>query len=287
MKKIYFVLVTLSLLSASPVISQQVFKKSFGGNGSSEDQYDFKKMKGDNYLVTGITSDYGAGNSDAYCIMLDDTGNMLWSKTYGTISRENSTKCYGTADNGFLLAFSSYGGSTGKDTGLFIVKCDKKGDIEWSKLINNKEARVYRSASLYEDKKGNYYVLYDWNTSVYYAKTFTLIKMNQSGDILWNKVVNTEPLSTFTSIQIAEAGNGDIVVGGYGSGDNWSTYCSFIHLFLFSKNDGSIKLCNIIKPNNCSYCDLYLSNIVVKNDHIYLAGTHYAKVGGRKIFGLK
>ena len=279
MKKIYFILVVLSLFSVSPVISQQVFKKSFGAADNGEYQYDFKKMKGDKYLVTGATYYYGGGNAEAYCIMLNAQGDMLWSKTYGTISPEDYTKCYGTADNGFLLSFSSYGGKTGKDTGLFIVKCDKKGDVQWSKFIKHAKAEVFRPASMHEDKNGNYYLLYDWNTSRFYGKTFALLKFNHSGDMLWNNVINSRPLSSFSSIQIAETDNGDILVGGYGAGDNWDTYGSFIHLFLFSEKDGSVKFCKKINASDCYQCDLYLDNIVVKKNHIYLTGIHYGRGG--------
>lgn len=270
MTKTYTCLFACLFLFTLAAFAQKTFEKSFGGVSYNEYQYDLKKMKPNGYLVAGITDNFGAGSYDAYCIKLNAQGSMVWSKTYGTAAYDTYTKVCGTADSGFVMAFATY--EAGKDSGVVVVKCNKQGNLLWSKCIKDKNAGVFRPSSFYEDKTGNIYLLYDWNYSTYYGQTFTLVKLTALGTMLWNKVVDTNPLSTFAAVQIAEADNGDILVVGNSTGDNWITYGSFIHLFAFSKVNGVIKTCKKICSSNCYDSNLIAYNIVFKNKQVYVTG---------------
>ena len=256
-----------AILCSLSGFAQLTFQKSFGGASDNEWQFDLKKMQQSGYLITGATDNFGAGNFDAYCIRLDNKGDMLWSKTYGTNLPDSKTRCYGTKDKGFLAAFTTSTKAKDRDSGLVVLKCDVNGNVQWSKVITDNKMWGFSAAYLYEDKKGNFYVLYGS------GGTITLVKLTTSGDITWSSVIDTKPLHSFEGELIAEVGN-NILVGGESYGDNWITYGSFIHLFVFDEH-GEIKTCKRICAGGC-YNENYLSiaNIVVSNDSIYVNATY-------------
>ena len=231
-------------------------------------------MKKNGYLVTGSTSNFGVGNYDAYCVRLDEQGKMLWSKTYGTSLSEVGTKCYGTRDGGFLLSFESHYPGSETDSSAFIVKCDPNGNVQWSKCIRDKGVGSFRPAYLYESKKGDVYLLYDWNPDRFYGTNFALLKFTDNGAFVWQKQVDTKPLSTFECMQVSELENGNLVVIGNSYGDNWATYGSYIHIFRFAQTDGALQQCKKICYGACGL-GTYLSadNVVLQDSSFYVNGS--------------
>src|SRR5437870_1045407 len=61
--------------------------KSFGGAGSDQ-AGSIEEASDGGYLIIGNTTSFGAGGNDMYVIKTDPSGNMLWSKTYGTTTAE-------------------------------------------------------------------------------------------------------------------------------------------------------------------------------------------------------
>lgn len=82
-----------------------------------------------NYILGGNTYSYGSGCWDAFEVMLDATGSLIWSKAYGDVNC-NSINDFSLAHgNGFI----GCGLSTGVANGGWLLKTDQNGLIEWSK----------------------------------------------------------------------------------------------------------------------------------------------------------
>ncbi|HEY2726107.1 MAG TPA: T9SS type A sorting domain-containing protein [Parafilimonas sp.] len=262
------------LIITGKIFAQSSYEKSFGGISAFENEDDIKKMKVNGYLVTGSTNNFGAGDSDDYCIRLNDEGKMLWAKTYGTSSSEFGTKCWGTSDSGFIMAFESGGRQYGKDSCTFIIKCDKKGSIEWSKAIKNTDLTVNTSEYIYESKKGNYYLLRD-KYGDFQTNKFSILKLNNLGEFIWEKVINAKTSTYFIPVQISEASNSDIAISGYSLGDNFYTYGSYIILYVLAEKNGDVKQCKKILPANASmFAHLRPENVYFKNDSVFIAGLY-------------
>ncbi len=56
------------------------------------------------YILAGVTNSFGAGGSDAWCVKLDSSGNVLWQKTYGGASDDYAESVQATSDGGYILA---------------------------------------------------------------------------------------------------------------------------------------------------------------------------------------
>ena len=91
---------------------------------------------GQEFIIVGSTAsnDGDIGNkvgfdNDLWVVRMDDTGTMLWEKTYGTASNdEGAVDIYPTPDNGYLLA-----GNSSED--IWILKLDSDFNISWEKYL--------------------------------------------------------------------------------------------------------------------------------------------------------
>lgn len=72
--------------------------------GSSVDHGNSVKETADGgYIIAGSTVSFGAGASDAYLVKTDATGNVTWSKTYGTSSNDEAYGIVQTVDGGYVF----------------------------------------------------------------------------------------------------------------------------------------------------------------------------------------
>lgn len=115
----------------------------------------------DGWLVAGYTSSFGAGQSEALLVNLDDAGNLLWSKTYGNSGPEGARWIERTADGGLIM--TGYSGSGG--TGMYLVRLTADGDTLWTKktkLIGGSFASM-DGECVVENSNGDFLVLGDAN----------------------------------------------------------------------------------------------------------------------------
>lgn len=88
------------------------------------------------YLIYGQT--YGKARWDFFTMKIDKKGEILWSKIYSAPKRETAIN-YGnitkTNDGGFVFTNLSKSFGTGEDEDVVVVKLDRNGNIEWSKVL--------------------------------------------------------------------------------------------------------------------------------------------------------
>ncbi|MDQ3048467.1 MAG: PKD domain-containing protein, partial [Bacteroidota bacterium] len=94
------------LLIKTDALGNVQWSKTFGGVG--DDQPRFVHQTTDNgYIITGLTSSFGAGSLDAYLIKTDVNGIMQWSKAYGDTGSDRSSAVTQTTDGGYALSVVS------------------------------------------------------------------------------------------------------------------------------------------------------------------------------------
>ncbi|MBL7727653.1 MAG: hypothetical protein JNM68_08210, partial [Dinghuibacter sp.] len=112
--------------------SQITFRKSFGGTG---DDYlnDVKSTPDGGYVAAGVTTSFGAGNSDGAILKTDNAGNILWTRVIGGAGADYLQRIINTADGGFLAA--GYTGSFGATSAqeAWLVKLNAAGSYQWSR----------------------------------------------------------------------------------------------------------------------------------------------------------
>jgi Secretion system C-terminal sorting domain len=102
-----------------------LWMKAFPGTGA-DNAFDVAVTSDDGCIIAGS---YGTNNNDAYLVRLDSSGNVLWTKQYGTATGIEKAYCaLQTADAGFLAGIVS-------PTGSVLYKLNPSGDTVWTKPL--------------------------------------------------------------------------------------------------------------------------------------------------------
>ncbi|MFT4679667.1 MAG: hypothetical protein ACI9RU_001529 [Litorivivens sp.] len=79
------------------------------------------------FTVCGQTSTLGAGGVDGYIAQFDNTGEIIWMKTYGGDSKDIFFNLLPTSDDGYII--SGYNRSfTSSFSNAWIIKTNERGD---------------------------------------------------------------------------------------------------------------------------------------------------------------
>jgi hypothetical protein len=77
-----------------------------------------------NYILAGYTGSYGAGGNDFWLLRADDSGNRLWSRTFGGSNFDRAYSVQQTSDGACIVAGFTYsfGGGTPANDNFWLVK---------------------------------------------------------------------------------------------------------------------------------------------------------------------
>ena len=78
------------------------------------------------YVLAGYTNSIGAGQYDFWLVKTDSTGNIIWTKTYGTADYEEARSVIATPDGGYVVAGYTYPSGGGD---FWLVKTDASGNV--------------------------------------------------------------------------------------------------------------------------------------------------------------
>jgi len=198
-----------------------VWNKKFGGQES-----DFGSeihLTADGYIIIGTTSSYGGGKEDIWVIKIDKFGSMLWNKTFGDRNKDYGNSIEITPEGGLLILGETIPyGDWCKD--IWLIKINEAGEIIWNKTFGN-SCRNF-GEMIRQTSDGNYILITTTSfQDIPGGFELWIIKINENGEILWEKTYGGKSDEYGYSIQ-QTADNGYIVIGttrsyGYGSEDVW------------------------------------------------------------------
>ena len=203
-------IIILLQLCFSSIVAQlpEITKQRILRYSNSNDALRVIKITPDMGFIAGVSSNSSAGfdksqpskgGNDFWVYKASRNGMLQWEKTIGGSLNDNIKSLVVTSDGGYLLAGESASPVSGDKTeasinsDIWIVKLDANGNIVWQNTIQG--AAQDSVASVIEAKDGGYYILgtstsgigYD-KTSVNYGSTdLWLIKVNSSGNVVWDK----------------------------------------------------------------------------------------------------
>jgi hypothetical protein len=236
------------------------------------------------YVVAGKTESFGAdSNGDAWIFRLDANGAVEWQKRYGAASGgEHIADIRQTGDDGLIAAGDTHSFGTNGD--FWVLKLDALGNVEWQKAYGGSD--IDYAVSIRQVGDGGYIVAgnsYSFEVSTASYDVWVL-RLDASGDILWQKAYGTIAWDFVTSIDVTADG-GFVMTGTTGAADPfaprdaWVMKLDYTGEIEWQQKYGGVDLT----------ADDSLSSIEQSADGGFIAagGTEYFGLGGGDFWVLK
>lgn len=296
------------------------WQKSIGGNGFDLLQ-SIKNTTDGGFILAGTSSsgnsfqknEESKGLSDFWVIKLDASGTEQWQRTIGGSGQDELVCAFQTKDGGYILGGSSSSSpssisnntidakiTASAKTDLYskseksrgnmdywIVKLDRQGVVEWQKTYGGEYADLLRSM---EQTSDNGYILAGYsNSPISGDKTeadngagdYWIVKLNDSGEIQWQKTYGAE--GDDQPYIIHQTAEGRYIAGGNSNSTNALTSLGGIvgngtdFWVLGLDTEGGVLWS---KTFDFGKVDI-LTSLVENKDHTYLIGGH-AKTESRQ-----
>ncbi len=150
------------------------------------------------------------GGEDAWIVKINDTGGIVWQKTYGSDTTETASSIQQTTDGGYIFAGlnSGNGGDVSGNHGagdFWVVKINDTGAIQWQKSLGGSSYDF--AYSVQQTSDGGYIVAgatssSDGNVAGYHGgQDDWVVKLNDTGAIQWQKCLGGSLQEFVTSMQ--------------------------------------------------------------------------------------
>jgi hypothetical protein len=201
------------------------WQRFFGGSANDR-AYDVLQTNDGGYLLTGFSesNDFditdSKGTYDYWVIRLNASGDLLWQKSFGGSGIDQARKLIKAEDNTYIIVGNSFSDDINVSSNIggsdyWILKIDDSGDLIWDKNYGGSDFDY--ATSIKKSKDG--YVLCGYSKSSdnhlyanYGDNDFWVIKINEAGDLLWQKNVGGSGLDL--AYDVVETLDGHIYVIG-------------------------------------------------------------------------
>ena len=162
------------------------------------------------------------GKSDAWVVKLNSLGDILWKKCLGGTGNDYARSIQQISDGGFILTgyTNSNNGDVSGNNGYYdawVVKLNSSGDILWQKCLGGTYDDYARSIQQTSDTGfilAGYTFSNDGDVSGNHGFSDAwVVKLNSSGDIIWQKCFGGTNEDYAYSIQ--QTSDSGFIVAGY------------------------------------------------------------------------
>ena len=206
----------------TPYVTEPYWARTYGGNYQENPSMISLTTDG-GYLVTGSTGSYITGeegewgtrpNPNLWIIKLNSEGKIIWQKQYLEPDSYAYTGVGYQLSNGEIIAVTNYKQSIDQlSSNLLLLRISGDGAIISQKIFNKGFIKTAINAGndnllvagYYKDAAGN--------------NDYWLLKLNSSGQVLWQKSYGTEQTDDEISA-IVQTANGYMMAGSM-DGDSW------------------------------------------------------------------
>jgi hypothetical protein len=122
---------------------------------------------------------------DVWLLKLDESGNLLWEKTYGGKDNDAGNSVQQTADGGYIIIGETKSYSQGKND-VWIIKTDDQGEKMWDKTFGREN---FDKGVMVRETSDNGYVIVGWGDQSGGAEGKALIlKLDMNGNLIWESL---------------------------------------------------------------------------------------------------
>lgn len=211
------------------------------------------------YIISGlVVKDIYSQESNVFLLKIDDEGSEDWCRIYDLNYYDEAYAVVETSDGGY--AVTGYSASNYNDEGIFLMKTNSIGLMEWNTTLGGNGAR---SNALIQTSDGGFALTGQKDGYISVIKTF------ENGTVQW---INTYGKGTGYAI-IKTADNGYAVAGGEYNNDHACGYLVKINA------NGAIQWNKTIDANTD---EQYINSVAATRDGGYiLTGYSYSTIDYR------
>ena len=185
--KTKILLIFLLAVSFEKLSAQQPFLKLFDVDSAATGLGCILQNADSSYVVLGGTNTYGAGNQDIYLIKLNQNGDTLWTKTFGTNKNEGGITIAPDTNGagGYVISGWIYDSIVGSDI-VCLVNISADGTLNWVKTyLKNASYGRY----IQQTMDGGFLITGEAHTDSSYNYSALIIKTDKKGNPQWQKTL--------------------------------------------------------------------------------------------------
>lgn len=174
--------------------------KFWGGSGKERAQ-DIIELPNGNFAVVGYTTSSPALYYDAFMLLLNSSGDTIWTRRYGASSYDDANSIRLLSDGGFILGGQSNNGSNGFDQ--YLVRINSLGDTLWTRRMGSISTDNIESILVLSDG----FLLAGGTNSATTGDDGYLVKTDTGGVVVWAKVYGGSFPDDFHTVFQTAGGN--------------------------------------------------------------------------------
>jgi hypothetical protein len=133
MRLMLAVLLAATLATGTALAQDTLWTRVYGGP-ANDYLHPVRQTDDGGYLLAGATESQGAGDWDVYLVRTDESGDTLWTRTYGGSTRDIGSSLAPVSSGGFILAGETTSFGAG-DHDVYLLRIDGHGDTLWTRTI--------------------------------------------------------------------------------------------------------------------------------------------------------
>ncbi|HYG40174.1 MAG TPA: T9SS type A sorting domain-containing protein [Cytophagales bacterium] len=278
--------------------------KSFGGSGR-DNLFSIVPIEGGFLLcgtsdsgISGNKSQVGRGENDYWVVKISNTGVKIWDKRFGGSENDDLSRAIETSDGGFILAGTSYSEISGDKTealrspnkiygDFWLVKINANGTKIWDKSYGGAGTDGHGNdmlTSLAASNDGGFLLGGNSNSLNGFEKSedsngqfdFWLVKINSTGDRVWDKTFGVEEDERLTDV-ISSPDGGYVIAGVITKLEDPSEWTSFYKEILLRKvnSQGTTIWSTIYNPEPDYKGDIDVIDLAMDSEGFYLQYNNY------------
>jgi hypothetical protein len=186
----------------------QIWRKDFNA-GIMSTATGITERNGEIFVCGQTQRNYALNKADVLLTKLSATGDTIWTKTYGTTEDDHGRNIIATSDGNILISGITYGFGVVTYCDIYLIKVDPDGNILWEASYPDIEQEV--AYNLMETQNGEYLITGTNEDTDNSGRQLYLLKVNASGQQVWNKKIGSAWKWGYSSIETA---SGDLLICG-------------------------------------------------------------------------
>ncbi len=177
-----YLICSLLLVSSLESKGQIAFHHVFGGYGYDKAE-GVAQLPDSSFIITGSSSSFENGPSQAFLLKLNKQGFHVWSKEYGGAEFEEGRRVIHVPNYGYYIVGTSSSNGTGGFDG-YVVFTDLSGNQQWEKWYDNGGWERFHDAILLPDT--SIVMLGESNANPEQVEDQYFVRIDKDGNEIWS-----------------------------------------------------------------------------------------------------